>query len=293
MAKKKSRAGVENKKPNSNSPTQKKKGANQNQGGEQKARAVTEQVSALPVDDQQFHQKITIELPTIQHYKKAPFVDKVIEILHTYNMCIILNALSDDEISSVMESYDDLLDLNGVTAIGEKDASKRSGTRFYNCRCQQGPKCGFKGWREGADNVKTVYEPDNPPVWRQVIDRMDIPHIARVEMVTGHSGCRAQGWHVDALRGVTAIFAMTDVDLAKGPTQINFMEHFTSLDLNAGKVKGGLGAGNVESTFAAMPKGALVMFNANCVHRGTANLSKVDRPVLVLDCSADCGMVGK
>ena len=44
MAKKKSRAGVENKKPNSNSPTQKKKGANQNQGGEQKARAVTEQV---------------------------------------------------------------------------------------------------------------------------------------------------------------------------------------------------------------------------------------------------------
>jgi hypothetical protein len=111
-------------------------------------------------------------------------------------------------------------------------------------------------------------------------------------MVTGHSGCRAQGWHVDALRGVTAIFAMTDVDLQKGPTEINFMEHFASLDLNRGKVKGGLGKGEVGSTFAAMPKGALVMFNANCVHRGTANLSKFDRPVCVLDCSADCGMVG-
>lgn len=193
----------------------------------------------------------------------------------------------------MMLNYDQLLDLNGVTAIGEKDASKRSGTRFYNCRCQQGPKCEFKGWRDGAENVRSVYEPSNNSVWRDVIDRMGIPHIARVEMVTGHSGCRAQGWHVDALRGATAIFAMTDIDTQKGPTEINFMEAFTSLDLRKGKCKNGLGAGNVDKTFAAMPKGALVMFNANCVHRGTANLSKVDRPVLVLDCSADCGMVGK
>jgi len=266
-------------------------------GNDQSSSAVTEQVSALPLADQQFHRKITITLPPPNHahggHKKVSYVEQIIETLHKYNICIILNALSDPEIAACMSNYDSLLDLNGVTAIGEKDASKRSGTRFYNCRCQQGPKCGFKGWRVGADNVRGVYEPDDPPVWRRVIDKMDIPHIARVEMVTGHSGCRAQGWHVDALRGVTAIFAMTDVDVQKGPTEINFMEHFTSLDLTRGKVKGGLGLGNVGSTFAAMPKGSLVMFNANCVHRGTANLSKFDRPVLVLDCSADCGMIGK
>ena len=261
---------------------------------------VTDQVAALPLADQQFHSKITVSLPLhvpgrYGGYKKAPYVSKIIDTLHTYNMCIILNALRDEEIGSIMEAYDGLLDLNGVTAIGEKDASKRSGTRFYNCRCQQGPKCAFKGWRDGAENVRGVYEPaeeEEEPVWRMVINEMNIPHIARVEMVTGHSGCRSQAWHVDALRGVTAIFAMTDVDIQKGPTEINFMEHFTSLDLTRGKVKGGLGEGEVERTFAAMPKGSLVMFNANCVHRGTANLSKFDRPVCVLDCSADCGMVG-
>ena len=39
----------------------------------------------------------------------------------------------------------------------------------------------------------------------------------------------------------------------------------------------------------ALPRGSLLLFNANVSHRGTANLSRGDRPVLVLDCSPPCG----
>ena len=109
-------------------------------------------------------------------------------------------------------------------------------------------------------------------------------------MVTGHSGCRHQDWHIDGDRGLTLIFAMEDVTLKKGPTQIDFGVPFTAIDPNAQKVKGA----NLECerVFAAMPKGSLLMFNCNVSHRGTANLSSVDRPVLVLDTSAPCPHFG-
>ena len=39
----------------------------------------------------------------------------------------------------------------------------------------------------------------------------------------------------------------------------------------------------------AIPRGSVLLFNANVSHRGTANLSPTDRPVLVLDTSPRCG----
>ena len=37
-----------------------------------------------------------------------------------------------------------------------------------------------------------------------------------------------------------------------------------------------------------MPAGSVLLFNANASHRGTANLSAFDRPILVLDTSHQC-----
>ena len=39
---------------------------------------------------------------------------------------------------------------------------------------------------------------------------------------------------------------------------------------------------------AAINAGSVLIFNANCSHRGTANISNVDRPILVLDTSPPC-----
>ena len=51
---------------------------------------------------------------------------------------------------------------------------------------------------------------------------MGLDHVARVKVVTSHQGCRNQDWHVDAPRGLTVIFAVVDVDVQKGPTQMDF-----------------------------------------------------------------------
>ena len=112
-------------------------------------------------------------------------------------------------------------------------------------------------------------------------------HVKRVETVTSHVGCRDQGWHVDAVYGLTVIFPLTDVTLRKGPTQMDFVTPFNNLDAGKGKVKH-RAAGVPESARAAMPAGSVVLFNANMSHRGTANLSSEDRPILVLDCSPPC-----
>ena len=39
---------------------------------------------------------------------------------------------------------------------------------------------------------------------------------------------------------------------------------------------------------AAINAGSVLIFNANCSHRGTANISSVERPILVLDTSPPC-----
>jgi len=261
---------------------------------------------------QAFHRQITIELPVsggcrgtntnkvdAKAKQKAideSIVNNAVDLLNRYNMIILHNVFIEAEVAQISEEYLALLDRSGQTAIGEKDASKRSGTRFYNCNCQLGPACSFSGWKEAAPNVRKImgrgegggYGAD---IWRKIVRKLGFEHIARVEMVTGHSGCRSQGWHVDGLRGVTAIFSMVDVDVAKGPTELDFEVPFLSIDENKGKCSRGV-EGAPRKCYAVMPAGSVLMFNANVTHRGTANLSKVDRPVLVLDCSADCGMVG-
>jgi hypothetical protein len=224
--------------------------------------------------------------------------------------------------------YAELLDFKGDSAIGEKDASKRSGTRLYNCLCQVGPNCGFEGWKEGAEKSRAIIQrgchgclngvdiaaaAPKPPtqgggggggkqcrggkqggggkqqaacvsVWRQIVRALGFEHIARVEVVTSHVGCRAQGWHIDGSHGLTVIFALADVDSKKGPTQLDFTFPYNHLDASKGKVKGG-GVGAPPMVHAAMPAGSVLLFNCNVSHRGTANISTGDRPILVLDCS--------
>ena len=81
---------------------------------------------------------------------------------------------------------------------------------------------------------------------------------------------------------------MVDVDFALGPTELDFTVPFLPVDARGKQSRGVEGA--PDKCLAVMPKGSVLMFNANVTHRGSANLSKVDRPVLVLDCSKDCGM---
>lgn len=267
------------------------------------------QVRDLPPAMQAFHKLITIVLPPPtcgvnpkakkkhSHNTDSSFniVNNAVSLLNRYNMLILHNVFTPPEITKMHREYLSLLDRSGQTAIGEKDASKRSGTRFYNCNCQLGPACSFSGWKDAAPNVREIMGrgedgSPNADIWRQIVRKLGFEHIARVEMVTGHSGCRSQGWHVDGLRGVTAIFSMVDVDVAKGPTELDFDVPFLSIDENKGKCSRGV-QGAPSKCYAVMPAGSVLMFNANVTHRGTANLSKVDRPVLVLDCSADCGMI--
>ena len=125
----------------------------------------------LPLDMQAFHKKISLRLPPsppISTNKKNDksrlkfqeeeerIITRAVELLTRYNMIILHNALPQDDIASITSDYENLLDRSGQTAIGEKDSSKRSGTRFYNCRCQLGPACEFAGWKDKAEKVKCV-----------------------------------------------------------------------------------------------------------------------------------------
>ena len=128
-----------------------------------------------------------------------------------------------------------------------------------------------------------------PRVWEKIVNHFGFEHVARVEVVTSHAGCRNQGWHTDGERGLTVIFPLTPVGLRKGPTEMDFTIAFNSLHPNRGKVAGSKrDPAAPERARAAMPLGSVVLFNANMSHRGTANLTKGDRPVLVLDCSPKC-----
>ena len=123
---------------------------------------------SLPLDEQSFLQRVSIDCKSIhdqQHQQsknkrassKEALADCVRRAVHTlehYHMCILHGALSETEISEIHCEYESLLDLKGDSAIGEKDASKRSGTRFYNCKCQVGPACKFHGWKSGSENTK-------------------------------------------------------------------------------------------------------------------------------------------
>jgi hypothetical protein len=216
-------------------------------------------------------------------------VSKAVATLERFNMCILHNALTPQDIVAIHEEFAGLLDFKGDSAIGEKDASKRSGTRMYNCRCQVGPACGFNGWKAGSDQTRcALHAPTRPPlVWERVCVAFGFGHVARVEVVTSHVGCRHQAWHTDGTHGLTVIFALVDVDQRKGPTEIDFTYPFNTLRADQGKVKAKDPA-SPDRCHAAMPTGSVLIFNANASHRGTANLSTGDRPILVLDTSPQC-----
>jgi hypothetical protein len=185
----------------------------------------------------------------------------------------------------------------GQRAIGEKDASKRSGTRLYNCLCQLGPACDFYNWKgqiKGAQHCLnpsatpvTDYRkaPAKPSVWTSITDTFRFRHIARVEVVTSHTGCRAQGWHIDGVHGLTVILPLVDVGVRQGPTELDFSVPFVGLWEGDPKVR--RSPSSQQTVRAVMPKGSVLMFNANVSHRGSANIGAKDRPILVLDCSLE------
>jgi hypothetical protein len=170
------------------------------------------------------------------------FVCRAESILEEHNMVIVKNALSATEVATLLQEYASLHSREGTQqAIGEKDASKRSGTRMYNCECQQGPKCVFKDWKHGTSGSRAVLSPDScaqfsgtPPsctaasssarartsasagVWVDICRKFHLEHVARVEVVTSHVGCRAQDWHIDGAHGLTVIFPLAHVGIRQG-----------------------------------------------------------------------------
>jgi hypothetical protein len=266
---------------------------------ESKFSSTCSEVESLPLEEQIFLSKISVHCDVTFHSskKKKDEVNKIVNqattILERYHMCILHDILSHENIQSIYSEYEALLDFKGDSAIGEKDASKRSGTRIYNCKCQVGPACKFHGWKKGSEQSKNILHSQRSnnglSVWERVTNHFGFEHVARVEVVTSHPGCRDQGWHTDGAHGLTVIFPLVGVDLRKGPTQMDFVTPFNSLHVNRGKVGGKKKSPDApDSARAAMPSGSVVLFNANMSHRGTANLSKSGRPILVLDCSPKC-----
>jgi len=242
------------------------------------------------------------------------FVEKAVDILETNNMLIVHNAFPLDSIDTFTRTYASLLDLN-QHAIGEKDPSKRSGTRWYNCPCQLGSSCKFKHWKGSTQAAQACLHSPDPRspalIYERICAAFGFGHIARVEVVTAHCGARNQGWHIDGAHGLTVIIPLVDVDVQKGPTELDFRIAFNNLHSSSGKVKTGPGSGSSSSSsssgsscsgsssggvapstvHAVMPKGSVLMFNANVSHRGTANISTCDRPILVLDTSPICTQI--
>ena len=258
----------------------------------------TEQALTLPLEEQTFLRNISLDASQALNDKSIAdeIITRATEILQRYHMVILHGVLSKDDVATLHCDYRTFLDFSGDAAIREKDASKRSGTRLYNCACQVGPACKFRGWKQGSDGSKHVLHPEaceanawdaSPRVWERIVNHFGFRHVARVEVVTSHAGCRHQAWHSDGERGLTVIFPLVSVDLRKGPTQMDFTVPFNNLYEGRGKVKK-RDASAPKSARAAMPMGSVVMFNANMSHRGTANLTRGDRPILVLDCSPAC-----
>jgi hypothetical protein len=249
---------------------------------------------------------------------RQAFVHRAVEILEQEHMLVINNCLSEDETQVLEACYKELHQRQvGQRAIGERDASKRSGTRLYNCLCQLGPACGFYDWKDGTAPARKCLNPLAPsnnnnnnnnldgnddddqqqyifdyrtskppprPVWKCITDKFHFTHIARVEIVTSHVGCRSQDWHVDGVHGLTVMFPLTDVGERQGPTELDFSHPFLGLWEGDGKVR----TPQVGTAIrAVMPRGSVLMFNANASHRGSANIGSRDRPIVVLDCSLE------
>lgn len=247
-------------------------------------------LAMLSEEEQRFLRRVSYVLPESGLCSKSECeaaATFAAEALAANQVCVLHNALTADEVETVLREYDAN---EKVSAIGEKESAKRSGTRLFNCPCQLGPSCAFDGWRSDATRAIVCSDADErrKKPWREVVRRCGFDHVARVEVVTSHVGCRHQGWHVDGARGLTALFALVDVDPRLGPTQMDFDVPFMDVTTGA-KVKGGVPHAPSTVFAGAMPKGSLVLFNANVSHRGTANLGASDRPVLVLDCSPACG----
>ena len=65
-------------------------------------------------------------------------IDQAQHTLEEHNMVILYNALSPEEIALIYQEYENLLDFSSNSDVGEKDASKRSGTGFFNCATVSG-----------------------------------------------------------------------------------------------------------------------------------------------------------
>ena len=98
---------------------------------------------SLPPQEQEHLERCTLDHANTALDDDA-FVQRAVSILEQEHVLIIHNCLNEKEIGTLHDCYEDLHRLQaGQKAIGEKDASKRSGTRLYNCLCQLGPACGF------------------------------------------------------------------------------------------------------------------------------------------------------
>ena len=112
----------------------------------------TKEAATLPEEEQKFIRMVSLQCPVEDargkndrrgggKRGKSPqweerLVSRAVDILEKYHMCIIHNVLTKGEIADMYKEYEALLDFSGDSAVGEKDATKRSGTRFYNCHCQ-------------------------------------------------------------------------------------------------------------------------------------------------------------
>ena len=247
---------------------------------------------SLPLEEKRHLERCTLDYATTS-LNHDDFVRKAVEVLEKEHMLVVQNCLNDDEVQVLYECYKDLHQQQaGQRAIGEKDASKRSGTRLYNCLCQLGPACDFYDWKDGTAqaqhclNPRTIADfrkPPRKPVWKSITDTFHFRHIARVEVVTSHVGCRAQDWHIDGVHGLTVILPLTDVGVRQGPTELDFAPAFLGLWEGDPKVR----ARSTGTVRAVMSKGSVLLFNANVSHRGSANIGATDRPRLVLDCSLE------
>lgn len=256
----------------------------------------------LPLQERQHIERCTLDYASVKsntnNYNESDFLRQAIKILEDEHFLVIHNCWSPGDIKIMQECYQELhQEQASQNAIGERDASKRSGTRLYNCLCQYGPACNFYDWKPGTHSVKNTLNPNSKtfstgnffhdfkkvPIWKQITDSFHFTHIARAEVVTSHVGCRAQDWHIDGVHGLTVIIPLTDVSVQKGPTELDFEHDFCGLWEGSAKIR----SCSSSRVRAVMPQGSILMFNANVSHRGGANISRTDRPILVLDCSLE------
>lgn len=252
-------------------------------------------VDSLPLEEKHHLERCTLDYATT-NLGHDEFVQKAVETLEQEHVLVVHNCFSEKEVKTLHDCYVSHHGRQaGQQAIGEKDASKRSGTRLYNCLCQLGPACGFYDWKEGTTEAQHILNPSlitdyrKPPrkaVWKSIADAFHFHHVARVEVVTSHVGCRAQGWHIDGVHGLTVIMPLTDVGVRQGPTELDLSVPFVGLWEGDPKVR--RSCSNDTRVRAVMPQGSVLLFNANVSHRGSANIGTKDRPILVVDCSLDC-----